>query len=160
MQDATLQGRDYQRGTLAGFEMRQYVLLKLPKTHWLDAAVIGASTPSKLHIRHVVPWLITAEGRQRRQMVLMDKRGFPRSRAKQRSCVRGFRTGDIARVRVPSGKKRGSYVGRVAVRASCSFNITTRKATIQGVAARFCTQLHHADGYSYQKGERCFLPIP
>jgi 5-methylcytosine-specific restriction endonuclease McrA len=173
MQDATLQGEDYQRGTLAGFELRQYVLLKwkhacaycgvssaLPKTHWLDAAVVGASTPTVLHVRRVVPLLITAEGRQRRQMVLMDKRGFPRTRAKQRSCVQGFRTGDIVRAHVPSGKKSGSYVGRVAVRASGSFNTTTRTATIQGVAARYCTPLHHADGYSYQKGERCFLPIP
>jgi hypothetical protein len=132
----------------------------LPKTHWLDAAVVGASTPTVMHVRRVVPLLITAEGRQRRQMVLMDKRGFPRTRAKQRSCVQGFRTGDIVRAHVPSGKKSGSYVGRVAVRASGSFNTTTKTATIQGVAARYCTPLHHADGYSYQKGERCFLPIP
>jgi 5-methylcytosine-specific restriction endonuclease McrA len=272
MQDATLQGEDYQRGTLAGFELRQYVLLKwkhacaycgvsgvpleldhvvprsrggshresnlvaachtcnqqkgnraieeflqdrpevlqriqaqlktplgvaaaintlrwalferlqatglpveagsggrtkwnrvgrsLPKTHWLDAAVVGASTPAEMQVRRVVPWLITAEGRQRRQMVLMDKRGFPRTRTKQRSCVQGFHTGDIVRADVYSGKKCGSYVGRVAVRASGSFNITTRTATIQGVAARSCTPLHRADGYSYQKGERCFRPIP
>jgi hypothetical protein len=121
---------------------------------------VGASTPTVMHVRRVVPLLITAEGRQRRQMVLMDKRGFPRTRAKQRSCVQGFRTGDIVRAHVPSGKKSGSYVGRVAVRASGSFNTTTKTATIQGVAARYCTPLHHADGYSYQKGERCFLPIP
>ncbi len=193
MQDATLQGADYQTGTLAGFEVRQYVLLKwkhacaycgvsgvpleldhvvprsrggsdresnrvpachrcnqqkgnrpiqeflhdrpallqriqahlktplgdaaavntlrwalyerlqatglpvetgsggrtkwnrvsraLPKTHWLDAAAVGASTPTVLQVRQVVPLLISAEGRQRRQMVLMDKRGFPRTRA-------------------------------------------------------------------------------
>lgn len=127
----------------------------LPKTHWLDAAVVGASTPTVLHVG-----LITAEGRQRRQMVLMAKRGFPRTRAKQRSCVQGFRTGDIVRADVPSGKKSGSYVGRIAVRASGSFNITTKTGTIQGVAARSCTHLHRADGYSYQKGERCFLPTP
>jgi hypothetical protein len=64
------------------------------------------------------------------------------------------------RADVLSGKKCGSYVGRVAVRASGFFNITTNTATIQGVAARSCTPLHHADGYSYQKGERCFLPNP
>lgn len=132
----------------------------LPKTHWLDAAAVGASTPTMLHVRHVVPFLITAEGRQRRQMVLMDKRGFPRTHAKQRSCVQCFRTGDIVRARVPSGKKSGSYIGRVAVRASGSFNITTKTRTIQGVAARYCTLLHRADGYSYQKGERCSCLMP
>ncbi len=132
----------------------------LPKTHWLDAALVGASTPAVLRVSWVVPWLITAERRQRRQMVLMDKRGFPRTRAKGRSYVQGFRTGDIVRARVASGTKSGSYLGRVAVRVSGSFNIATRTATIQGVAARYCTVLQHTDGYSYQRGERCFLPIP
>ncbi len=132
----------------------------LPKTHWLDAAAVGASTPSVLRVRWVVPWLITAERRQRRQMVLMDERGFPRTRAKGRSCVQGFRTGDIVWAKVASGTKSGSYVGRVAVRASGFFNITTRTGTVQGVAARYCTALQHADGYSYQKGARCFLPLP
>jgi 5-methylcytosine-specific restriction endonuclease McrA len=132
----------------------------LPKTHWLDAAAVGASTPTVLRVRWVVPWLITAQGRQRRQMVLMDKRGFPRTRAKGCSCVQGFRTGDIVRATVPSGKKSDSYFGRVAVRASGFFNITTKIGTIQGVAARYCTALQRADGYSYQKGARCFLSIP
>jgi 5-methylcytosine-specific restriction endonuclease McrA len=132
----------------------------LPKTHWLDAAAVGASTPSVLRVRWVVPWLITAQGRQRRQMVLMDERGFPRTRAKGRSCVQGFRTGDIVWANVASGTKSGSYLGRVAVRASGFFNIATRTATVQGVAARYCTALQRADGYSYQKGARCFLPLP
>jgi 5-methylcytosine-specific restriction endonuclease McrA len=132
----------------------------LPKTHWLDAAAVGASTPTVLRVRWVVPWLITAQGRQRRQMVLMDKRGFPRTRAKGCNCVQGFRTGDIVRATVPSGKKSDSYFGRVAVRASGFFNITTKIGTIQGVAARYCTALQRADGYSYQKGARCFLSIP
>src|SRR6266699_3887856 len=194
MQDTSLQGKDYQTGTLAGCEVRQYVLLKwkhacafcgvsgvpleldhvvprsrggsdresraLPKTHWLDAAAVGASTPAVLRVRWVVPWLITAERRQCRQMMLMDKRGFPRTRAKGRSCVQGFRTGDIVRATVPSGTKSGSYLGRVAVRASGFFNIATRTATVQSVAARYCTVLQHTDGYSYQRGARCFLPIP
>jgi len=131
----------------------------LQKTHWLDAAVVGASTPAELHTERVFPWLIKATGRQRRQMVLMDKRGFPRTRPKLQSCVQGFRTGDIVQADVPDGKKSGSYVGRVAVRASGFFNITTKSATIQGVSVRSCTLLHRADGYSYQKGEQCFPPI-
>jgi 5-methylcytosine-specific restriction endonuclease McrA len=132
----------------------------LPKTHWLDAAAVGASTPTVLRVRWVIPVLITAQRGQCRQMVLMDKHGFPRTRAKGRSCVQGFRTGDIVRARVTSGTKSGSYLGRVAVRASGSFNIATRKGPIQGVAARYCIALQRVDGYSYQKGARCFLPIP
>ena len=41
--------------------------------------------------------------------------------------MRGFRTGDIVRATVPSGKKRGVHVGRVAVRRTGSFNVQTAK---------------------------------
>ena len=40
----------------------------IPKTHWLDACCVGASTPGVLHWQQVVPWQIEAEGRQSRQM--------------------------------------------------------------------------------------------
>src|SRR6266700_5531060 len=90
----------------------------LPKTHWLDAAAVGASTPQVLHVERVMPWLIWATRRQRRQMCLVDERGFPRTRAKTSSRVRGFQTGDMVRAIVPKGQRVGTYVGRVAVRAS------------------------------------------
>lgn len=69
--------------------------LGLPKTHWCDAAVVGASTPESVQGKYVRPWLLQATGWQRRQMCLMSKQGFPRTRAKQRSLVKGFRTGDL-----------------------------------------------------------------
>jgi hypothetical protein len=95
-------------------------------------------------------------------MVLMDEHGFPRSRAKASSCVHGFRIGDIGRAVVTVGKQVGNYSGRVAVRASGFFNITTKQGTIQGVAARYCTSIQRADGYSYktQKGVTALLSIP
>ncbi len=44
----------------------------------------------------------------------------------------------------------GRYVGRVAVRASGSFNILTRQgALVQGIPARCCRLLQRADGYHY-----------
>src|SRR6185312_14472498 len=49
----------------------------LPKTHWLDAACVGRSTPEHLIIKHVVPLRITATGHGSRQMCLMDEHGFP-----------------------------------------------------------------------------------
>lgn len=135
--------------------------LGMPKAHWIDAAAVGASTPAVLHVERVIPLLITATGRQRRQMVLIDEHGFPRSRAKASSYVHGFRTGDIARAVVTVGKQVGNYSGRVAVRASGFFNITTKRGTIQGVAARYCTSIQRADGYSYktQKGVTALLSI-
>ena len=125
-------------------------LRKLPKTHWLDAACVGKSTPEVLAIDHVVPVLIKATGRQSRQMCRMDKYGFPRTSAKEQRTIRGFQTGEIVRAIVPTGKKAGTYKGRVSVRSSGSFNIQTKQGLIQGIAYRYCVSLHKSDGYSYQ----------
>src|SRR5262245_43605293 len=67
----------------------------LPPIHWLDASCVGASTPEILHIKGVIPLVITATGWQSRHTFLMDKYSFPRTRSKQASMVRGFRTGDM-----------------------------------------------------------------
>ena len=128
----------------------------LEKTHWIDAACVGKSTPPCLFIQGVAPLLITANGSGSRQMCRMDKYGFPRTGPKQAKRVKGFQTGDIARAEVLTGKKVGTYVGRIAVRTTGSFNITTKNGTVQGISHRFCTPLHRCDGYSYQAGD----PIP
>jgi hypothetical protein len=99
------------------------------------------------------PLLIKANGRQSRLMCRPDKYGFPRTKAKQSRVQYGFQTGDIVRAVVTEGKKVGTYVGRVAVRRSGSFNITTRAGTVQGISYRYCTHHHKSDGYSYEKGE-------
>jgi 5-methylcytosine-specific restriction endonuclease McrA len=125
----------------------------LPKTHWLDAANIGASTPEKLQCTHVVPLLITATGRQRRQMCLMDRFGFPRSRAKKTSIVHGFQTGDFVRAIVPAPLKHaGVHIGRVAVKAKGAFTIATVQGIVPDISYRYCTKLQRSDGYSYQLG--------
>jgi hypothetical protein len=130
----------------------------LPKQHWIDAALVGASTPDQLHLQHVRPWQIAATGWQRRQMCLMSKEGFPRSRAKQQSRVKGFRTGDLVSVVVPKGDKAGRYVGRVAVRTRGSFTITTKRGLVKDISYRYCRRLQAGDGYVYTKGGRDFLP--
>ena len=133
----------------------------LEKAHWLDASCVGASTPEHLHIAGVVPLLIAANGHGSRQMCLMDKRGFPRTGPKQAKWVKGFQTGDMVKAVVTSGVKIGTYVGRVSVRATGYFNITTKEGkTLQGISHRHCTVLHTCDGYSYQKGEAAFPPAP
>jgi 5-methylcytosine-specific restriction endonuclease McrA len=130
----------------------------LPKAHWIDASVVGASTPERLCLQHVRPWLIEATGWQSRQMCLMSKHGFPRTRAKQRSLVKGFHTGDLVRAVVNEGAKAGSYQGRVAVRASGSFNLTTEQGTVQGIHVRWCRLLQQKDGYQYQRREEAAFP--
>jgi 5-methylcytosine-specific restriction endonuclease McrA len=128
----------------------------LPKTHWLDAACVGATTPSTLNVKGIVPLAIQAIGRESRQMCRMDRYGFPRTSAKAARIVQGYQTGDLAHAVVMVGSKAGVYTGRVAVRATGSF--TTRQGTAQGIPARSCRVIQRADGYAYQKGEAALPP--
>ncbi|MDQ2716030.1 MAG: RNA-guided endonuclease IscB [Chloroflexota bacterium] len=135
----------------------------LPKAHWVDASCVGASTPEALKMAQVVPWCITATGRQCRQMCRVDKRGFVRTKAKTRSRVKGFATGDLVKAIVPGGKKQGTYRGRVAIRATGSFNITTGQGIVQGIPSHVCTLLQCGDGYQYaarKRKEAAFPPAP
>ena len=50
---------------------------ELPKTHWTDAACVGASTPQLLKTAGVVPLLIAAMGRHSRQMCRTNAAAFP-----------------------------------------------------------------------------------
>jgi len=131
----------------------------LDKTHWLDAACVGASTPDVLHAKGVRPLLMKAMGHGCRQMCRMDKYGFPRTGPKQTKIVKGFQTGDMVKAIVPKGKNRGTYHGRVAVRTSGSFNITTAHGTVEGIGYRYCQAIHRSDGYSYAKGAAAFPPV-
>jgi 5-methylcytosine-specific restriction endonuclease McrA len=124
----------------------------LPKEHWIDAACVGRSTPAVLEVDRVLPLRIIATGHGCRQRCLMDTFGFPRTLPKQAKRVKGYQTGDIVRAVVPMGKKIGTYVGKVAVRTSGSFNITTARGVVQGISHRFCTPIHRSDGYRYEKG--------
>ena len=125
----------------------------LPKTHWLDAACVGASIPEHLDIRFVSPLLIAATGHGNRQMCGTDKDGFPKRHRQRQKRYVGFQTGDIVKAVVTQGKKTGTYVGRVLVRATGSFDVQTQQGRVQGISHRFCTPLHRCDGYTYAKGE-------
>ncbi len=125
----------------------------LPKTHWLDAGCVGASTPEQLLVRGILPLHITAMGRHSRQMCRTNAQGFPDKAPKATSVVGGFRTGDIVRAVVTeSSTKAGVYVGRIAIRARGYCNIKTASGTVQGIHYRDCRPLHRGDGYAYQKG--------
>jgi 5-methylcytosine-specific restriction endonuclease McrA len=126
---------------------------ELPKTHWRDAACVGASTPPQLRVKGAVPLLITAMGRHSRQMGRTSAFGFPDKAPKAPSVVGGFRPGDIVRAVVAASSiKAGVYVGRIAVRATGSCTITTATGTVQGVHVRYCRPLQRGDGYMYTKG--------
>jgi len=124
----------------------------LPKEHWIDAACIGKSTPEHLKVAGVSPLVITAKGHGCRQMCNVNDLGFPCSKPKGAKKIKGYQTGDIVRAMVTSGTKQGTYVGRVLVRITGSFDIRTKYGRVQGISHRFCTSVHRCDGYSYERG--------
>lgn len=122
----------------------------LPKTHWLDAACVGTSTPERLIIKDVKKSLIVnATGHGSRQMCRTDKYGFPVRYVPRFKFVKGYQTGDIVKAVVTKGKKQGIYVGRVAVRTTGSFNIKTKNGLVQGISHKYCQPIHKKDGYAY-----------
>jgi hypothetical protein len=51
-------------------------------------------------------------------------------------------------------------VGRVAVKASGAFTITTTTGAVPDVPVRYCQKVQGSDGYAYAKGGRGFLSLP
>lgn len=121
----------------------------LKKTHYWDAACVGASTPEQLITTGVKPLLIAAKGHGTRQQCRTDKFGFPVRYCSRAKFHKGFQTGDIIKAVVTSGKKIGTYVGRVATRATGSFNISAKEGLVQGISHKYCKHIHKKDGYSY-----------
>lgn len=122
--------------------------LGIPKTHALDAACVG-------HVNSMTGWqkptlCLKATGRGSYQRTRLDKFGCVRGYLTRSKNIQGFQTGDRVKAIVPKGKKAGCHIGRVAVRASGSFNIQTSKGLVQGVSHRYCTLVQRGDGYGYQ----------
>ena len=120
------------------------------KDHWIDAAVTGISGEQVFIPKNLKPLLIQAMGHGSRQFCKVNKYGFPRTAPKPRKAtVHGFSTGDLVRAIVPSGKKKGTYIGRVAIRSNGYFNIKTNLETIQGISWKHCIMQQKSDGYAY-----------
>lgn len=121
--------------------------LGIPKTHALDAACVGAF--ERLSGWNAPVLAIACTGRGSYQRTRVDAHGFRRGLIPRQKRFFGFATGDLVRAGVPSGVKAGVHVGRVAVRASGSFNIRTAAGVVQGISHRHCQLLQRADGYGY-----------
>jgi 5-methylcytosine-specific restriction endonuclease McrA len=127
--------------------------LGLSKEHWIDAACVGTSTPEKLRVDGVQPLRLTAMGHGRRQACITDEFGFPTAHRPRHRERCGFRTGDIVRAVIPSGKYAGTHVGRVTVRSRGSFRLFRFD-----VHSRHLVRLQRTDGYNYGKEEAAPLP--
>ncbi len=121
--------------------------LELPKQHYIDAACVG--NVERLEVLTTQPLLIKAIGHGTRQMCGTDRYGFPIRHRSNVQIHKGFQTGDIVRAVVTSGKKVGTYVGRVLCRATGSFDIATYKGRVAGISSKYCVHIHRKDGYNY-----------
>lgn len=121
--------------------------LGLPKTHWLDAACVGLV--DNLKILTTNPLLINAKGWGTRQMCATNKHGFPVRHKTRCKVFFGFKTGDMARAALPSGKFAGVHVGRLVVRESGVFEMKTTTQKVSPVRHKYCQMLHRNDGYMY-----------
>ncbi|MEV1241007.1 RNA-guided endonuclease IscB [Nonomuraea sp. NPDC049750] len=118
-----------------------------PKSHTLDALHVG-------ELAQVTGWpgrvlVVRATGRGLYCRTRTDRYGFPRLRLPRIKHVHGFATGDLVRATLAKGKHAGVHTGRVAVRTTGSFNITTATGTHQGINHKHIRLLQRADGYGY-----------
>ena len=82
-------------------------------------------------------------------MCRVDRFGFPRTTPKDAKNVHGFQTGDTVKANVPSGKKKGTHFGKVAIRSNGYFNIQGNNKTVQGVSFKHCKVIQRGDRYLY-----------
>ena len=121
--------------------------LGIPRARCLDAACAGKMDSLEDWQRPVLT--VKATGRGAYQRTRLNRYGFPRGYLMRQKQVFGFQTGDMVRAKVPKGKNTGTHTGRVAVRASGSFDIQTTQGAVQGISHRYCTLIQRADGYGY-----------
>jgi len=120
----------------------------IEKTHALDALCVGDIAGATANALKTLTIMATGRGQHCRTN--WDKYGFPRGYLMQQKLVRGFKTGDRVRAVVPDKlKTAGIHLGRVQVRKSGFFDITTRERVVEAVNAKYCHLVQRADGYAY-----------
>ena len=128
----------------------------LPKSHTLDALSVGitvgvATYPAQVHVAK-------STGRGKYQRSGVNKYGFPARTFTSKKSHFGFATGDLVRAVIPRGIKTGTYTGRVAVRATGSFNITTDGGVVQGLSYRHFRLVQRADGWQHHPAIEAPMP--
>lgn len=127
--------------------------LGLPKSHVFDALCVGFVDSATVLTRDILHVRCTGRGQYSR--TLPDKYGFPRVYLPRNKQFFGFATGDIVRAIVPKGKYKGRWTGRVAVRESGWFALSTGENTPDGKKERVnikwdtCKILERNNGYQY-----------
>ena len=115
------------------------------KDHHIDAACVGELGAEVTIPETLKPLEIKAAGRGSRQLCSMDRYGFQRTKPKQFKQTKGFQTGDMVKAVVPKGKKAGTHIGKVFIRASGRFRV----GTTDGINWKYCQLIQRTDGYQY-----------
>lgn len=154
-----LKGAKDVRDFLVHDPQRLASILAHAKAPLRDAAAVNATRNalSNALTETGFPVEFASGGQTKYNRTRLNRFGFPRGYLMRQKHVHGFQTGDLVRADVPSGKKIGVHVGRVAVRKTGSFNIQTRAGAVQGISHRYCTLLQRADGYGYQTDSLTFI---
>lgn len=129
-------------GATTKFNRRRF---DLPKEHWIDAACVGEI--ESLTLLTTQPLQVKATGHGCRQVIPMNKYGFPREGYKAKKPVPGWKTGDI--VNVVAGKNAGLKSVRIkTVRTKGSFDVKPGDK-IFSVSRNHIKPVHRQDGYGY-----------
>ena len=127
-------------------------VLGYEKDHHIDALVCGKHNPGSRYKHDDQPVLyVTATGRGSRLRGHLNKCGIIIAKYSSRNkCVNGLQTGDIVHVTIPSGKYKGSYIGRIMVRTSGYHDIRcTDGKLVTGTKKSIYKFIQHQDGYQY-----------
>jgi len=125
--------------------------LNLPKEHWIDAACVGQV--DTLELVTTQPLLIKSTGHGSRQVIQIDKYGFPRKGYKVKRPVKDWKTGDMKNV--VAGKNAGLRGVRLkGVRAKGNFDIRVNPEKVVSVSRNHIQAVHRQDGYGYSFGQR------
>jgi 5-methylcytosine-specific restriction endonuclease McrA len=120
------------------------------KDHWIDAACVGESGEHVLIPEGFKPLMITATGRGQRQVVRMNKYGFPCTKAKISKTVNGMRTGDVVKLIQPKCKYAGVYCARVtAINNSTQYISISVNKKQTWFSSKLAQIIQRGDGYAY-----------
>ncbi|MFC8347731.1 RNA-guided endonuclease IscB [Streptomyces sp. NPDC057280] len=123
----------------------------LAKTHTLDALSVGQldHEAGEVIVRYPEKVLVAkATGRGSYARTTPDRSGFPRLRRTRAKQHFGYITGDLVRATVPTGKRAGSWTGRISVRARGQHSLQTPTGRLN-VSHRNLALLQRGDGYGY-----------
>ena len=126
---------------------------KLPKEHYYDALCVG-DVPEMFNFKTNEVICIQAKGRGSRFRGRTNKCGIITKYLPRQKTFFGFQTGDMVKAIVTKGKKIGTYVGRVAIRSTGSFNIQMEDTVVEGISHSYCKIIQRNDGYSYKFKKR------